>query len=375
MGSGKQQNQKMKPFLVYDYLLREADREHPKSASEIVTYLSGELEIEAERRSVYRDIKEINKALIVSNYYRTRKNGNSQMKLDEAEAELEDYPEDAPIIYDSSAKGFYINDTTNKFENVRLLAESVHASRFLTEKQSEDLISLLCSLVSEHQTKKINFDVLLTDRVKTNNSSTLLNVAIINEAMSDFVDGQKHTPEKISFKYLKYSIKAKGQVERKGERYVVSPYRLMMNDGNYYLLCYDEKHKDIRPYRVDRMRDIKLTGQERDGKEAFKNEDLTTYTKRKFGMYKGKKERIEIMFLHTLLDTFVDRFGTSGVFYRETTHKKDKYYIITVEVEVSPQFYGWLCGFGRKVKILPSENHTIDKEFAKFLDGLRNLYE
>ncbi len=322
MSQGKQSNQKMKPFLVYDYLLREADREHPKSASEIVTYLSGELEIEAERRSIYRDIKEINKALMLSNYYRTRKKGDPPKTLDETGDELENYPEDAPIIYDSSAKGFYINDTTSKFENVLLLAESVHASRFLTEKQSKELIDLLCSLVSKHQAEKINYNVLLTDRVKANNSSTLLNVAVITEAMSEFVDGQKHTPEKISFKYLKYSIKDKGQVERKGERYVVSPYQLLMNDGNYYLLCFDEKHQDIRPYRVDRMRDVKLTGQERDGKEAFKKEDLSTYTKRKFGMYKGKKERIEIMFLHTLLDTFVDRFGTSGVFTEKQNTKK-----------------------------------------------------
>ena len=56
--------------------------------------------------------------------------------------------------------------------------------------------------------------------------------------MSKELDGLRHEPEKISFQYLKYSIKDVGQqVERrKGMKYTVSPYKLLINDGNVFPL-------------------------------------------------------------------------------------------------------------------------------------------
>jgi len=46
-------------------------------------------------------------------------------------------------------------------------------------------------------------------------------------------------PCKVSFHYLKYEINnLKTQVERrKGKPYIVSPYKLLINEGNYYLLA------------------------------------------------------------------------------------------------------------------------------------------
>ena len=65
MAQGKQSDQKMKPYLVYEYLMRYSDANHVVSASELVGYLQ-ECGISAERRSIYKDIEEINKALLVT---------------------------------------------------------------------------------------------------------------------------------------------------------------------------------------------------------------------------------------------------------------------------------------------------------------------
>ena len=45
-------------------------------------------------------------------------------------------------------------------------------------------------------------------------------------------------PEKISFKYLTRTVEDLDvQIDRrKGERYIVSPYRLAITNGNYYLV-------------------------------------------------------------------------------------------------------------------------------------------
>ena len=38
-----------------------------------------------------------------------------------------------------------------------------------------------------------------------------------------------------------------------GADYIAMPYALIIDNGYYYLLGYDEKVKDLRTYRVDRM--------------------------------------------------------------------------------------------------------------------------
>lgn len=157
----------------------------------------------------------------------------------------------------------------------------------------------------------------LTDRVKTNNKGVINNIATINEAMSKELDGDKHTPEKITFKYLKYSISdLSQQAERRhGATYKVSPFALLINDGNYYLLAFDDYAQDLRTYRVDRMKSVNRTGEPREGEKVFLDIDLKTYTQRVFSMFGGKQERVTIRFINPLLDTVVDRFGTKGVQY------------------------------------------------------------
>ena len=63
------------------------------------------------------------------------------------------------------------------------------------------------------------------------------------------------------------------------------------------------------------MKDIRFTGEPRDGEEVFKQIDLKTYTKRVFSMYGGEQRLVEIRFINPLLDAVVDRFGTKDVQY------------------------------------------------------------
>lgn len=359
---GKKPNQKLKPYLVLQYLLRNSDENHAVSAPRIVGYLQ-EAGIDAERRSIYRDIDEINKAMLMV---------EQEMYLDEAEEEIEKYGDDARyIVYDANKKGFYVRERRYQFDEIRLAAESIYASKFLTEKEAETFVDLICSFVSEHQAEKIRHDVLLTDRVKTNNKNTFLNVATINAAMSKELDGEKHIPEKISFKYLKSTISdLKQQAERRqGARYTVSPYALLLNDGNYYMLAFDDRAQDMRTYRVDRMRDVQYTGKPREGAEAFAAIDMKSYTQRVFSMFGGDQERVSIRFINPLLDAVIDRFGTSGAQYSKTdgTH-----FTVTVPIEISDQFFAWVCGFGKKAKITAPPR--VVEQFTEYLDKIRSLY-
>ena len=182
---------------------------------------------------------------------------------------------------------------------------------------------------------------------------------------------QKHTPEKISFKYLRYSFDDMSkQVERRKGKYVVSPYKLVINDGNYYMLAYDDKRKNIVPFRIDRMKEVALSGEERTGDEAFRKLDIQSYPQRVFSMYRGRKAFVNIRFIPILLDTMIERFGTRTAHYGKPD---ERHYAVETEVEISDQFYGWLLGFGRRVKLVGPPDEV--ELFKEYMDKIRNMHD
>ena len=358
---GKQPHQKLKPYLVLQCLMKRTDEEHTASAFDIIGFLE-ECGINSDRRSIYKDIEEINIVNVVM---------EDECSVEEAEWILEDDPSRKLVCYTHKGeKGFYINSDVRHYDinDVRLLAECVYSAKFLSEGQSKRLAGVLCDLVSEEQADTIEHDALLTDRVKTNNKQVINNISVINSAMKR---DKVHEPEKINFKYLKSTINdISQQVERKkGERYIVSPYKLLINDGNYYLLAFDENSQQMRTYRVDRMKDVRPMGEERGGYEAFSAINLKDYTKRTFSMFGGERTNVRILFINSLLDTALERFGTSGVNY---VKKDDHHFILSAEVEISNQFFGWLLGFGKSVKLL--EPRSVVEQFSEYLDKIRELY-
>lgn len=360
---GKKPNQKVKPYVVLQYLLRNTDENHVATAMDIVAYLE-ECAISAERRSIYRDIEEINRVALML---------DEDCTIDEAAEMLEhDETDDLKlVVYDKRQKGFYVRQRKFDLNDIRLLAECVYSAKFISQGQADRLAEVVCEFVSEHQAEKIRHDAFLTDRVKTNNRQVLSNIAAINEAMSRKIDGRPHTPEKISFQYLKYSITDMSkQVERRhGAKYIVSPFQLLINDGNYYLLAFDDRSKAMRTYRVDRMKNVSLSGEPRAGEEAFQKIDLKTYTQRVFSMYGGEEKLVQIRFINPLLDAVVDRFGTKDVQYSRVD---DSHFCVSAKVEISDQFFGWLLGFGKKAKLIYPEE--VLNSFREFMDKIRDMY-
>lgn len=200
----------------------------------------------------------------------------------------------------------------------------------------------------------------------------LVNLSEINDALSEELDGKRHEPEKISFKYLEYTIQnlGKPRERRKGAYYIVSPYRLLINDGNYYLLGYDEEKRKMLTYRIDRMKSVQRMGEPREGQEAASAIKISKYSQQCFSMFGGETTRVQIRFINPLLDTVIDRFGKSGAQYAKLD---DSHFTITTEVRVSDQFFSWVCAFGRKAKILYPDSVAAD--FKAYLDKIREMYE
>ena len=67
----------------------------------------------------------------------------------------------------------------------------------------------------------------------------------------------------------------KQMIDRKnGEVYNVSPFALVWNDENYYMVAYDAKTDLIKNYRVDKMRSVVIADTDRVGHAQFQKEDI-----------------------------------------------------------------------------------------------------
>lgn len=355
---GKQSHQKMKPYLVYQYLMRNSDIDHTHSASDIIGFLE-DCGINADRRSIYKDIEEIN---II---YWMLENDSDIYEAEEVILEEND-DADKVIIYDKNKKGFYANPLKYEVDDIKLLAECINSAKFISDNDSDRLTNVICDLVSEHQSTSIRGNSLTIGRIKTTNRKVFYNIGSINYALSEEND---HIPCKISFSYLTRDLSDINKMVDRQKKYVVSPYQLLINDGNYYLLAFDDKSQEMRTYRVDRMKDVQeLEGVAREGKDAFKSIDMKTYTQRVFSMYSGEKKEVRLRFVKSLLDTVTDRFGTLDAHYSKVDADHFK---VSVKVDISDQFFAWVCGFGKRMVI---ETPEIAEQYKTHLEKILEKY-
>ena len=337
----KRENQKLKTLYVAQYFLENSDENHPVNASDIRDHLEAEYGIVCERRSIYRDISALR---------------------DEFGMDIE------------SVKGGKHKLLSRQFEleDLSLLAQCVYATKFVPEEKAHQLVETLGEFCSLYQREELEAEVFLCDRVKTIQKNILYSIGKIKEAMATRSDGKPKEPTKITFKYTKYTIdNIHSQVEcRKGTKYKVSPCKLIINDGNYYLLAYDDRYKEIRTFRVDRMQEIDITKEPREGSELFQGMDLRTYTKRVFSMFGGEKKRVSMRFNNSLLSAVIERFGNgSDVSYMPDGKSN---FIVNADVEISDQFYAWICGFRKRASIVhPSD---VVEGMRKFLADIESKY-
>lgn len=345
---GKRPGQKYKSLLVCNLLLKRSDEGHAVSMKEIREFLL-EYGIEVERHSISRDIKELQDLL------------NREQDLDIDEREMLDYE----VEYDAQLHGYKVVRRPYDFEELRLLAECVRATKFISKTQEEHLLATIEGLCSDYQIEELKNEVYLVGRNKTTNKYIMRSMQTINQAIRE--------DRKITFHYQKFTLQDRTQQvdRRNGAAYILSPFKLLINEGNYYMLAYDSASADIRTFRLDRMKGVAALDKPREGHQAFSQIDMRTYTQRVFSMFGGEEKRVSIRFITPLLDAVVERFGTGAeVFYRPDG---ERHFIVSADVEISDQFYAWICGFRKRAQIISPPD--VVEEFQKFLSDIAGKYD
>lgn len=317
-------NQKFKFTYLMKIMTEKTDDEHSLTMPQILEELE-KYEVSAERKSIYEDFKDM-----------------SKLGID--------------IIKEQRGRETFYHIAGREFElaEVKLLIDAVQSAKFITQKKSKSLISKVKNFVSEHQAKQLQRQIVINDRVKTMNESVYYNVDDIHTAINQ--------NRKIKFKYYKWDIDKK-LVERHGGSYfIVSPWALLWDDENYYMIAFDDWDNKIKHYRVDKMMYIEVGNDERAGKEEFKNFDMAKYSKATFGMYHGEKTKVCIKFANHMCGVFIDRLGKDTLFRKIDENHSE----LIADINVSPQFFGWIFSLGNDVEIVsPKEVVNELREYTK----------
>ena len=153
--------------------------------------------------------------------------------------------------------------------------------------------------------------------------------------------------KKIKFQYYQWNVKKEMELRHNGAWYHISPWGLSWDDENYYLVGYDSDAEKIKHYRVDKMLHIRLSSENREGKEFFNKLDMADYAKKSFGMFGGKEQTVKLLVKNSLAGVIIDRFGKNGNLFPGD----EEHCTVTVDFHVSRQFLGWVFSLGDGIKI------------------------
>ncbi len=319
--------QKLKPLYILEFLQKNTDENVGVTVNEIIDHLAS-LDIDAERKSVYDDIIQL---------------------TDIYGADIEQVRNGARHEYRLMSREF-------ESAEVRLLVDAVEASKFITGKKSTALINKLKTLVGPTERTALSGQVFVLGRIKSMEETIYYNVDAINRAISDGL--------KICFGYFEWTVTKQKRLRHDGKKYTVSPQALCWDNQNYYLIANDEG--TIKHFRVDKMKDIEITDLKSEKHSDF---DESRYANSVFGMYGGNEKMVTLVCKNSLSGAIIDRFGKDVMLIP----LNNEHFSVTVTAQISPQFYGWVCGFGSDIKIVSPVDIAVD--YKNILKEILNAYE
>lgn len=321
--------QKLKLLWLLKILSEETDEEAGLTMPQIIEKLA-ERGVSAERKGIYRDIEALR-----------------EFGLDIAVLRR------SPVQYALASREFSLPE-------LRLLADAVQSSRFLTEAKSEELLRSLGTLASKRQAGVLERRVHVEGRIGSQGESVLRSVDCVSEAMRQGA--------KVEFAYGKRDASKTVRLRREGRTYVATPVRLVYSDGSYYLVTYNDEHRDFTTYRVDRMVGLRVSQEPASRNEKIATFDAGLYEKRAFGMYGGRPVAVTLSVDEQAMDGVVDRFG-EGV---ESYDQGDGTARVHVTVMESPVFFAWVAQFAGAVRIV-SPGSLADR-CAEFFENIAQAH-
>ncbi|MBQ8304194.1 MAG: WYL domain-containing protein [Clostridia bacterium] len=328
------EGQKLKLLYLTEIFRKYSDEEHPLTTPQIIEYLAKH-GIEAERKSIYRDID----VLIDYGFDIVKNRGNGG--------------------------GFFLSSREFEVPEIKLLTDAVQAASFITAKKSRELTQKLDEMLSVYEARKQKGYSYIDISHKCKNEEIYYTIDNLSRATQKRV--------KVQLKYVRRRLNDNRTVCMDEKIITVSPYALLWQDDSYYLVCNNEKYDNLMNLRLDRMRSVTLTDEPfrhfsevSEYKDSF---DIADYAAKSFNMFCGEPTKIKLRCERELLEQAIDRFGEDIFIYNVQENTFD----FDANANLSDGLVSWILQFGKSVEAVAPQ--SLREMIKNRLSDLNELYK
>lgn len=221
---------------------------------------------------------------------------------------------------------------------LKTIIDAIASSKFIPEEKSDALIKKVTALAGIYKAQDLKRNVVVDGRGKLENKQIFYIIDTINEAINQH--------KKIRFRKIEYNVKKERVLHHGGEKYTFSPYSLVWDGDNYYVVGYSDKYENIGSHRVDRIAEQPeiLDEPAVPPKAGF---SVEKYVKTTFRMYNAPRKEVELLCDNGVMDAVIDQFGPDVHTYAGDLQN----FRVIEEVAVGKVFFNWIFGFEGKVRI------------------------
>lgn len=263
-------------LYILNVLKKYSDEDHMLQVSEIKDLVKEEYEVDIDPRTIRRNINLLKEKL--------------------------DYD---ISTWSENKKGYFlIKNPDMDFEpgEIRAIIDTFSYSTFIPKTVSKEIIDKCKNMQNVYENERLKDYRVYSDSVKTQNREIVKNIEDITEAI--------YNKKKIKFDYFKYELNPRINNVNTGER-KLSPYAIVYQLQQMYVVGLKEGKDTLYTYRIDRMKNIRITNEEVSNK--ISTDDVDNFVKSTVSMFGSTGVEIEVICDLKLLDNVIDEFGESSI--------------------------------------------------------------
>lgn len=296
------QPKRMLILNILDILRKYSDENHRLSQHDIAEILKSEYEMNADRKSIRRNIMNL-----IDCGYDIEYSESRRMVVNSKTGQ----PEESYLWSD-----FYLERELTDGE-LRLLIDGLLFSKHIPYSQCKELVNKLEGLSNVYFRSRVKHIARLPED-RTDNKQLFLNIELLDEAIS--------RGRKVRFKYLEYGTDKRQHIRCRPDGtervYLISPYQMAAKEGKYYLICNYDKYDDISNYRLDRITQLQILEEPVKPFEKLRWAngqmlDLAKYMQEHPYMYAGENVRAVFRITKSMISDVIDLFGAEVQFTNE----------------------------------------------------------
>ncbi|SDY38332.1 Predicted DNA-binding transcriptional regulator YafY, contains an HTH and WYL domains [Ruminococcaceae bacterium YAD3003] len=319
--------------LVFDIIKKYATKDKPIGQAEILRRLKEDPENDCDRRTVSRALNRL-----IEKY---GKDEDGDWIDENTRLHYTIIPRgDSPILKDYWLEFCYEDDFTD--EELMFLMDAVQFSKHVDKSSAEEITKKLVKLSHNQYSGIFEFHTKINEKNVPVRKDFFTILGDINEAI--------HRQRMVTF-YNNVFDTDKNLHPVGDEPVKVSPYRVVVSDGNYYLLCGEKDSNVIKRYRIDRITGLVILEEKSAHSAARINAALRSneYIVEHCYMNVGETVKVRLEIDKSVLGEVIDSFGTEIKI--EPAHHTSNRLIVQVKSS-EKDIIDWAMRYGEYAVIL-----------------------